>query len=108
YQSSSQTLFPKDDKGEPVIETTPIFRNIKISNLTATSTKNAGLIVGLPEMMITNVVLENVRITAETGLTIANAKGVELKNVPVEVKRGEPFLLHNAQVDGLPKAGGSQ
>jgi polygalacturonase len=104
YQSSSQTLFPKDDKGEPVTGTTPIFRNIKISNLTATSTKNAGLIVGLPESLITNVVLENVRISAETGLTIAHAKGIQLKDVNVEVKQGEPFLLHNAQVDGLPKA----
>jgi polygalacturonase len=104
YQQSSQMLFLKDDKGEPVTETTPIFRNIKISNLTAASTKNAGLIAGLPESVITNVVLENVHISAETGLTIANAKGIQLKDVNVEVKQGEPFLLHNAQVDGLPKS----
>jgi polygalacturonase len=104
YQSSSQTLFPKDDKGEPVTDTTPIFRNIRISNVKAASTKNAGLIVGLPESFCTNIVLENVEITAVTGLSIGNAAGVQLKNVKVTTQKGEPFLLHNAKVEGLPQA----
>jgi hypothetical protein len=102
YQNSSQTLFPKDDPGEAVTETTPMFRNIRISNLTATSTKNAGLIVGLPESLVTNIVLENVHIKAVTGLTIANAKGVQLKDVTIEVEKGEPFMVYKAEVEGLP------
>jgi polygalacturonase len=104
YQQSSQTLFPRDDAAQPVTETTPMFRNITISNLTATSTRNAGLIVGLPEALVTNVVLENVHITAETGLTLANAAGVILKNVTVEARKGEPFLVYKAQIEGLPSA----
>jgi polygalacturonase len=102
YQQSSQTLFPKDDKAEPVTETTPFFRNITISNLTATSTKNAGLIVGLPEALVTNVVMQNVKITAKTGLTIANARGIQLKNVKIEPTQGDPFILFNSEVQGLP------
>jgi len=108
YQSSSQTLFPKDDAGEAVTDTTPIFRNIRISNVKAASTKNAGLIVGLPESLVTNIVLENVEITAVTGLSIANAAGVQLKNVKVTANKGEPFMLHNAKVDGLPQTGKQQ
>jgi polygalacturonase len=103
YQESTHAKFPKDDVAQPMTDTTPIFRNITIKNLTATSTRDAGLIVGLPESLVENVVLENVTISAKEGLTIANAKGVTLKNVKVVPEKGEPFLLHNAQVSGLPK-----
>ena len=104
YQDSSQAKYPKDDPAQAVTNTTPIFRNIRISNVTATSTADAGLIVGLPESMITNVVLKNVHITAETGLTMANARGIQLKNVAVSVKDGPRFTTDNAQVEGLPPA----
>ena len=103
YQQTTHARFPKDDPAQPVSETTPLFRNIVIKNITATSTRDAGLIVGLPESMVDSVVLENVTITATEGLTIANAKGITLNNVRIKPQRGEPFLLHNAQVEGLNK-----
>ena len=81
----------------------PIFRNIRISNLTATCPKAAGLIIGLPESCIANVVLENIKITAAKPFAISNAKGVKLKNVSVTVPKGEPFKLENAEVAGLPE-----
>jgi polygalacturonase len=108
YQYSTNDKYPKNDPAQPVTETTPIFRNIHISNVTATSTKDAGFIVGLPESVVSNVVLENVHITAETGLTIANAKGIQLKNVEVSVKEGPPFTTENAQVEGLVRANEKQ
>lgn len=101
YQDSSQAKVPTNDPPQSITSTTPFFRNIVISNLTATSTRNAGLIVGLPESCVTNVVLENVRIAAETGLTVVNATGVRFRNVKIEVQKGEPFELSNAQVEGL-------
>jgi polygalacturonase len=108
YQYSTNDKYPKNDPAQPISETTPIFRNIHISNVTATSTKDAGFIVGLPESVVSNVVLENVHITAETGLTIANAKGIQLKNVEVSVKEGPPFTMENAQVEGLVRANEKQ
>jgi polygalacturonase len=108
YQYSTNDKYPKNDPAQPVTETTPIFRNIHISNVTATATKDAGFIVGLPESVVSNVVLENVHITAETGLTIANAKGIQLKNVEVSVKEGPPFTTENAQVEGLVRANEKQ
>jgi len=80
----------------------PVYRNIRISNLTATCPKAAGLILGLPESCISNVVLENVKISAAKPFAISNARGIELKNVTVTVPKGDAFKLENAVVSGLP------
>ena len=90
------------DEATKVSEKIPTYRNIRISNLTATCPKAAGTIVGLPESCISNVVLENVKISAAKSFEIRNAKGVQLKNVTVTVPKGEPFKLENAEVSGLP------
>jgi polygalacturonase len=96
---------PKPEGPQPVNETTPIYRNIRISNVTATCDRSAGIIEGLPESKITNVVLENVQITAATtGLKILDAKGIQLKNVRVINKEGPPFIVENAEVEGLKES----
>ena len=92
---------PKEDAAQPMTPATPIFRNIRISDLTATCVKGAGIIVGLPESQVSGVVLENVNISAVSGLEIRNATGVQLKNVRVQVKSGEPVVVRDAQVTGL-------
>jgi len=100
-----QRFAPEQDPAQPVTVTTPVFRNIGVSNLTATCQGPAGIIIGLPESPISNVVLENIRITAATtGLSIRNAKGIRFKNVTVINKEGPPFILENAEVEGV-KAG---
>lgn len=80
---------------------TPVFRNIYISNLTATCPKSAGVITGLPESKISNVVLENVHISSSTGLTIKNASGVQFKDVQITTRQGPPVITENAQVEGM-------
>jgi hypothetical protein len=89
---------PKEDDLQPVTSQTPSYRRIRISNLTATSPASAGLIVGLLEQPITELVLENVQISAPAGLTIRNAKAIELREVKIEVQKGEPLILKNAEV----------
>ncbi|MFN3408893.1 MAG: glycoside hydrolase family 28 protein [Limisphaerales bacterium] len=90
---------PATDEAQPVTDTTPKYRNIVIRNLTATSTRNAGFIVGLPESVIENVRLENVTITAEqAGLEIRHARGVELKNVTITPRQGPPVIERDAEV----------
>ena len=42
-----------------------------------------------------------VDIDAATGLTIQNAAKVVVKDAQITVKKGEPFLLKNAQVEGF-------
>jgi hypothetical protein len=81
----------------------PVYRHIHISDLTATCPRAAGTIDGLPESCITDVVLENVTITAAKSFEIHNAKGIQLKNVRVNVPGTAPFSLENAEVVGLPE-----
>ncbi len=92
---------PATDEAQEVTETTPHYRNITIRNLTATSTEDAGVIIGLPESPIENVLLENVTITSErAGLEIRNAKGVTLKSVLIKPGKGEPVIVNDAEVTG--------
>jgi polygalacturonase len=83
-------------------EKIPVYRNIRITNVKATCQKSAGVILGLPEHCISNVVFENVQISASTGLTIKNARGIEFKNSSVTVENGLIYKSENAEVEGLP------
>ena len=66
----------------PITDHTPIYRNIMFSNITATAASGdrAGLIWGLPEMNVTNVLLQNVSITADKPFGVFNAQGVKFVN----------------------------
>jgi polygalacturonase len=95
---------PKTDEAQPVTEETPAFRDIQIKNLTATTTQEAGVIVGLPESLVSDITLENVRITAAgAGLTIRNATGVQFKNVDIVAKKGPPLITENCSGEGLSR-----
>ncbi len=101
YQQSTHAKFPKDDPAQPVTSTTPRFRNITLRNISGSSVSEAGLIVGLPESPIENVLLENVTLQGREGLVIANAKAVKLRNVKIVPAKGEPYQLFNAEVEGM-------
>jgi len=72
----------------PIAEKTPIFQNITFSNITATtqSGKRAGLIWGLPEAPVSNVLLQNVYIQAENPFGIFFSKNVRLENCHIRTK----------------------
>jgi polygalacturonase len=95
---------PATDEAQPMTDTTPKYRNIVLRNIKGTSSKAAGVIVGLPESGIENVLLENVQIDAAgAGLEVRNAKGVEFKNVKFTAKKGQPVVVKDAEVKGLEK-----
>ena len=88
---------------EPVNERTPVFRNIRLSNITA-YTKTALYINGLEEMPVQEFSLSDAYFEAEQGITIRKAKDVELHKVRINVKRGSPLVTENVQglsVDGF-------
>ncbi|MGH9599701.1 MAG: glycoside hydrolase family 28 protein, partial [Terracidiphilus sp.] len=74
----------------PVTRLTPHFHNFLIENVTATGSTNAGVIVGLPEAPVTDVVLRNVNLSARKGLTIGYAD-VTGQNVVVHAAEGQPI-----------------
>jgi polygalacturonase len=83
---------------EPVTSTTPIWRDITFSNITATATVAGGAIWGRPEMPVSNVDFVNVNITAPGPFNIYNARGIRFQNCHIRLKRGDKFTLYNAKV----------
>jgi polygalacturonase len=84
-----------------VVPRTPIYRDITFSNIFATTKpgRRAGLIWGLPEMAVSNVLLEKVSITADKPFGIYDAQNVRLVNSRIITPEGVNKLSRtNAQV----------
>jgi polygalacturonase len=90
--------------GSPVGNKTPVYRDITFSNVTATvqSGCRAGLIWGLPETAVTNVLLQRVNITADKPFGIYGAQNVRLLDCQITTPEGVNQLSStNAQITGV-------
>ena len=102
------TLTPAVAAGYPsnaVVSRTPIYRDIIFSNVTATaqSGRRAGLIWGLPEMAVTNVLLQRVNITADKPFGLYDAQNVRLVDCQIVTPEGVNQLAStNAQFTIIP------
>jgi polygalacturonase len=86
---------------KPIGARTPIYKNFTFSNITATVAKGhrAGLIWGLPEAPVSNILLENVTIVADKPFGIFEARGVRVENCKIVTPAGEnKFSSSNAQI----------
>ncbi len=82
---------------QPVSKTTPIFRNIAISNMTITRARVAINIEGLPEMPISGLRISEVIASGKVGLKAYNTVGLELHNVQVNAESGPAFLVRDSK-----------
>jgi len=88
-------------KAQPITRTTPHWKNITVKNLKAVNgTKDAGMILGLPEMPAELITLENISIEAPKGLRMGYTQSVTLSNVQVSAKHG-PVLIADKTNVGL-------
>jgi polygalacturonase len=92
---------PAADPAEPVGKATPIWRGIRISNLTATGATAAGRMIGLPEMPISDVVLADVKISAERGMEVIHARGIRFERCTIETKSPPAVVSRDAEVQGI-------
>jgi len=93
---------PTTDTAMAVTSTTPYWQNITIKNLTATGSTNAGIIWGLPEAKVSMLTLDNVKISAKTGMEIFHASGVSFINgSSVTPQSGAAVTVYDAQVTGI-------
>jgi polygalacturonase len=94
-------VFPEGEVAPaPVGRLTPLFHDITIENVKATGSKTAGVIVGLPEAPVKNIVLRNVDIQAQTGMRIAYAD-VTLDGLTVNASEGQAIeVAPSAKVTG--------
>jgi len=70
----------------PVNEGTPQFRNFYVSNVVCNGAGKAMLVRGLPEMSIKNIYLDNITIKANKGVELIEARGINLKNVTLQIR----------------------
>jgi polygalacturonase len=83
----------------PVPSTTCVWRNIVISNLTASVKSGgiAGIIWGRTEMPVTNISLINVNLTAPKSFDVYNTYGFQFTNSTVTLPAGNStFTIYNA------------
>ncbi|WP_052345359.1 glycoside hydrolase family 28 protein [Alkaliflexus imshenetskii] len=93
---SSTSLIESDAPSVPVTEETPLFRNIHVKNIVANGFGNAALFMGLPELKLENVVLENAILQAPKGFSIIDAEGIVLKNVKIIRDSGPALTIFNS------------
>jgi polygalacturonase len=82
-------------------DVTPVYRNITFRNITATTERKrrAGLIWGLPEAPVSNLVMDNVNITADLPFGIFNAESVRIENCRIVTPEGvNKIATTNAQI----------
>jgi len=89
----------------PVDETTPQFRNFRISNVYCSGAEKAIFIRGVPEMNVQNILLQNMVLQADKGIDCQEATGIMFKNITLKVKESKPvvYVLNSKQLkfDGL-------
>jgi polygalacturonase len=105
YPERNAPKDPATEKPEPVTPTTPLNQHIVIRNVTVSNCPSAGIIRGLPEAPITDLLLTNVHISAQSGLVLYFAKDVRFVNSSIHAEKGENVTMFSAQVEGLDVAG---
>ena len=75
-------------KEAAVNDGTPVFRNIEMNNIYCAGAKQAVMLLGLPEMPISNIRLNNVNIQADKGLVCVDADKIQMDKVNIQVKSG--------------------
>ena len=98
----SFSLYYMDKKGAaeqtfPVDETTPLFRNFHISNVMCNGAARAMGFMGLPEMPVRDIYMDNCRISAAKGATLRYCENVNFNNTIVLPKTGEAFTVSDSK-----------
>jgi hypothetical protein len=98
YPASAQTA-------ATITSTTPLWKNITFKNIVVTNSTYAGIIYGLPEMYVDNVVFDNVQIAATTkGLVTNFVSGMVFKNcssITVPSSKGNAIVPYEATISGI-------
>jgi polygalacturonase len=88
----------------PVTDETPQFKNIFIHDVNCKGAYQGIFLQGLPEMMLENVQLENIKMEADFGLICSDAKNVKIKNLIFKTKNTPAIDLKNSTditIDGF-------
>ena len=80
-----------------VDETTPVFRDITIKNITCRNANKAMYFIGIPEMNIQNIKIQNATITAMYGAELSESTNITFENVHLNIEKGPALILENVK-----------
>jgi polygalacturonase len=80
YPDNTIPSSPSSDPAQTVIATTPVWKHMTFQNITATGADKAGTIWAVPEKKMVDLIFDNVKITAATGLQCINVNGAAFSN----------------------------
>ena len=105
YISSYYPKTPKivaEDEAKGITETTPSWKHILIKNVIIKDSENAGIIWGLPEMPISDLIFDHVKISANKGFVINFANDVFFKNQSnIVITSGDIIRQYSSVITGL-------
>lgn len=86
-------IYPSDaDPAQPYKpNSTPWIRNVRVEGLRATGADRAGIVVGLPERSIQNLVFTDVEVSSERGLLVRHAE-VDARGLRISPANGKPIV----------------
>ncbi len=87
------------DAGPDQTKAIPNFHHITVTNLTVTHSPLAGRILGIPEQMPNHIKFENIKIQANRGFLVQDAKDITFENAEIDAANGPPLVIENATVD---------
>ena len=87
----------RDENIVEVNEKTPSFRNIFMKNIRVKDSEIAGFFMGLPEMNLKNVSLENAVFETKMGITVIDADGLKLSNIEVIASEDHALTMYNSK-----------
>jgi polygalacturonase len=78
----------------PVVnEGTPVFRDMHFENIVCNGATKGVFVRGLPEMPVRNIVMENMVLSAETGIELTDSDQIRFKNVQLITKHTKPVIF---------------
>jgi len=93
---------PSADPAQVITATTPTWQHLLFKNITVTGSPNAGIIWGLPEQSISDVVFDNVSIAATTGMKAYFVSGLVFKNGShITATSGSAVTIYTTTVSGI-------
>ena len=101
YPDSTIPSNPTTDTGSAIVATTPIWRDVIISNVNAvaSSGRNAGRIYGLPEMPITNLTLTKVTVKADKSFDLYHVRTARFIDSQISLPASvNTFNLYNVDL----------
>ena len=102
YQGSTTDITSdiKKSKKQQITRTTPHWKNITLKNIFAVEgTKDAGMILGLPEMPAESIKLENISIEAPKGLRLSYTKDITFKAVSIKQAHGNALIIDDTNTE---------